>query len=460
MIRTSNGRLAVRAKESVLVTMTALGAMLGIVATGQRGQAQQSAPLTIVSATVIAESLPVGFRVSAVAVEYSDRLDLGSAAIPILTFSVVATPEPESKIAPGARTVVKAYTNDAPTRSSESKPGKYVILELSSTDPNGAGSYYRPNSILLNLQNAYSVRQVEPIKARNATIPASTTAITNNAVVRPIVEDFSAHVYTDPNGVSLDYRQFTPAAAKGASSNRKFPLVFALHGLGSSGTDNLSQVVGESMVVQFALPERQAKTPVFIVAPQRKAVAMGPGWTEPEMQDALANLVKHAIATLPIDPDRVYLIGLSMGSNGGWTLLRQHRNLFAASLQTAGYRVSEADVVANLRDFPMWVSHGTDDKLTPYDADGAPLRAMNALKASGTPVVFGEWAANLSVAEANARASALLAEARKANARHLFTTYTGGTNPVFGHGSWIPMFATPVIHDWLFSHVRGKVQGD
>jgi predicted peptidase len=459
MISFSNGTLAASAKGTVFVTMTAVVSVLGAVATGQRAPAQQNAP-TIVSATVIAESLPVGFRVSAVAVEYSNQLDLGSAAIPPLTFSVVATLEPEAKIAPGARTVTRAYTNDAPARSSQSKPGKYVILELSSTDPNGVGNYYRPNSILLNLQNAYSVRQVDPIKTRNTTIPASATAITNSNVVRPIVEDFSAHVYTDPNGVSLDYRQFTPAAAKGAASTRKFPLVFALHGLGSSGTDNLSQVVGESMVVQFALPERQAKTPVFIVAPQRKDVAMGPGWTAPEMQDALANLAKHAIATLPIDPDRVYLIGLSMGSNGGGTLLRQHRNLFAASLQTAGFRVSEADVLANLRDFPMWVSHGTDDKLTPYDADGAPLRALNALKASGTPVVFGEWAANLSVEEANTQASALLAEARKAKARHLFTTYTGGTNPVFGHGSWIPMFSTPVIHDWLFSHVRGKGQGE
>lgn len=306
----------------------------------------------------------------------------------------------------------------------------------------------------MKLEGAYSVRQVEPIKARSAVIAAGAAAVSNNAVVRPIIEDFAARVYTDPNGVSFDYRQFTPAAARNTSGNRKFPLVFALHGLGSSGTDNLSQVVGESMVVQFALPERQTRTPAFIIAPQRKTVAMGSGWTAPETQAALANLVKQAIATLPIDPNRVYLIGLSMGSNGGWTMLGEHRYLFAASLQTAGYNVSETEVLAKLADFPMWVSHGTDDKLTPYDAAGSPWRIMNALNAAGTPVVFGEWAANLPVADANAQSAALLAEARKAKANHLFTTYTGGTNPVFGHGSWIPMFATPVILDWLFEHVR------
>jgi predicted peptidase len=278
--------------------------------------------------------------------------------------------------------------------------------------------------------------------------------VRNSAVVRPIVDDFSAHVYTDPNGVSLDYRQFTPAAAGDSAADRKFPLVFALHGLGSSGTDNLSQVVGESMVVPFALPERQARTPAFIIAPQRKATALGNGWAAPETQQALANLARQAMATLPIDPNRVYLIGLSMGSNGGWTLLGRHHHLFAASLQTAGFNVSEADVLANLRGLPMWVSHGTDDKLTPYDTAGAPLRAINALQAAGTPVVFGEWGANLSVAEANTRAAALLVEAKQARANHLFVTYTAGTNPVFGHGSWIPMFSTPVILDWLFTQVR------
>ena len=438
-----------------LVLLAAAVVVFGTVLMGQRVQAQATAP-AIVSATVIAESLPIGFRVSAVAVEYSAPLDFGSAVIPATAFAVTATLDPVSKLVSGPRTITKAYTNDAPARSDRARTGKYVILELSSADTNGAGSYYAPNSTLLKLEGAYSVRQVEALKARNASIAPNDAATANKDVVRPVVDDFTAHVYTDPNGVSFDYRQFTPAAARGGASNQKFPLIFAMHGLGSSGTDNLSQVVGESMVVQFALPERQAKNPVFIVAPQRKAVAMGTGWAAPETQAALANLAKQAIATLPIDPDRVYLIGLSMGSNGSWTLLREHRNLFAASLQAAGYNVSEAEVLAKLRDFPMWITHAPDDKLTPYDVPNSPLRVMRALNAAGTPVVFGEWAANLPVADANTRASALAAEAKKANARHLFTTYTAGTNPVFGHGAWIPMFSTPVIQDWLLSHVRGK----
>lgn len=409
----------------------------------------------IVDATVLAEALPTGFRVSAVALEYSSVLDLGSATIPASAFSVTADLDPVSKLASGPRTVTRVYTNDRPARAARQTPGRFIIVEVAPTDANSPASYYAPNSIVLDLVRRYEVRQVAPIAGDNETIPAAAAAIRNSAVARPIVDDFSSHVYTDANGVSFDYRQFTPAGAAGAG-DRRFPLVLALHGLGSSGTDNLSQLVGESMAVQFALPDRQAKTPAFIIAPQRKQVEMGEGWAAPATQEALANLVAHALATLPVDPDRVYLIGLSMGSNGGWNLVARQRHLFAAAIQTAGYRVPEAEALTAVRDLPMWVTHGVDDEVTRYDVPASPLRVLNALNASGAPVVYGEWAANASVTDANAHASALLAQARARNARHLFTTYSAGTNPVFAHGSWIPTFTTTVILDWLFDQVRGN----
>jgi predicted peptidase len=410
----------------------------------------QSAPTgpAIVSATVVADALPVGFRVSAIAVEYSEQL--GSATIPVSAFTVEALGTKESTVQAGPRTITRAYTNDRAAAAKRAAPGQYVILELAPADKNGVG---RSNAAILTLQDSHSVRQVAPMTVNRRTIAANAAPVTNTGIARPIVDDFAADTYIDANGVSLDYRLFTPAGAKAGQNNRRFPLVFALHGMGSSGTDNIRQVVGESMVVPFAMPERQAKTPAFVLAPQRKPT-MARGWTAPETQEALVNLLKKTIATLPIDPDRVYLIGLSMGSNGGWTLLKQHHRLFAASIQTAGYGVVEADVLANLRDFPLWVSHGEDDTLVRYDTENSPFRAMNALNAAGTTVVYNEAAANLPVAEANAKALALLDEAKRKGAKHLFTTYMAGTNPVFGHGSWIPLFMTPAVLDWLFAQER------
>src|SRR5262245_43874198 len=66
----------------------------GVLATAPVAWAQQGAAPVIVGATVMAESLPVGYRVSGVALEYSGRLDLGTEAIPLSAFSVVATLDP------------------------------------------------------------------------------------------------------------------------------------------------------------------------------------------------------------------------------------------------------------------------------------------------------------------------------------------------------------------------------
>ena len=401
-----NGALAGRAKGSLLITTTAVASVLCAVSSGQRAQAQQTGP-TIVSATVIAESLPVGFRVSAVAVEYSDRLDVGSAALPTPNLL-------------GGR--------DTGTRV-EDRPGR----------THGHESVHERRTGPVEPGEARQIRDSRALPHRSQRRRKLLPSKLHPAQPAECVHGPSGRARQDQERDYCGERGRDHQQPCGAPNRGRL--------LGARLRGSERRVVGlppvhacrrQERIVQWKVPAglcaarsrqlrhgqpvagrwrkhgravRAAGTPGESAGVHRRAAAQGrrdgTGWTAPEMQDALANLVKHAIATLPIDPDRVYLIGLSMGSNGGWTLLRQHRNLFAASLQTAGYRVAEADVLANLRDFPMWVSHGTDDKLTPYDADGAPLRAMKALQAAGTPVVFGEWAANLPVAEANARASAL-----------------------------------------------------
>src|SRR5262245_53187158 len=112
------------------------------------GQQAPNAP-AIVGATVIADALPVGFRVSGIAVEYSDRL--GPATPPVSAFAVEALGTKESTVQAGPRTITKAYTNDTAATSSRAKPGKYVILEVASADTNGIG---RSNAAILTLQES------------------------------------------------------------------------------------------------------------------------------------------------------------------------------------------------------------------------------------------------------------------------------------------------------------------
>jgi hypothetical protein len=135
------------------------------------GQTAPAAP-AIVSATVIAEALPVGFRISAIAVEYSERL--GSARIPVSAFAVEALGTKESTVQAGPRTVTKAYINDTAATSNRARPGKYVILELAPTDKNSIG---RSNAAILTLKESHSVRRAAPITMNRRTIAASAAPI-------------------------------------------------------------------------------------------------------------------------------------------------------------------------------------------------------------------------------------------------------------------------------------------
>src|SRR5262249_44984026 len=67
-------------------------------------------------------------------------------------------------------------------------------------------------------------------------------------------------------------------------------------------------------------------------------------------------LVKTLQAELPIDADRVYLVGLSMGGYGVWDLLCRAPSLFAAAVAICGG--GDEAQAERLRGLPIWAFHG------------------------------------------------------------------------------------------------------
>jgi predicted peptidase len=173
----------------------------------------------LVSPPHFADALPVGLRVSAIAV----GTPVGSARprSPCLRSSSRRWAH-RRRPCKRPRTITKAYTSDTAATSNRASAGRYVILELAPADKNSAGS---SNAAILTLQDSHSVRQVTPMTVNRQTIATSVAPTVNIAVARLIVDDFAGDTYTGPNGVSLDYRLFTPAAARAGQDNRRFPLV-------------------------------------------------------------------------------------------------------------------------------------------------------------------------------------------------------------------------------------------
>lgn len=148
-------------------------------------------------------------------------------------------------------------------------------------------------------------------------------------------------------------------------AERLWPMIFFLHGAG--GEDNDS-----SFVMSMGLPEvlytgeQPDDFPFVVVSPQ---AFPNTAWWAGDTLAILNALLEEVITTYKVDPDRVYLTGLSMGGYGSWILATTYPEKFAAmvSVSGSGYRTSVIpgeDVLCKLKDIPVWAIHGVQDMIS------------------------------------------------------------------------------------------------
>jgi len=134
--------------------------------------------------------------------------------------------------------------------------------------------------------------------------------------------------------------------------DEKYPLVLFLHGGGESGND-LEKVKLNGLPRHIAAGDT---FPFITLAPQNKYVR---GFWD---LTALAHLLNDIEATHRIDPDRIYLTGLSRGGLGAWLLAMNHPDRFAALAPVCGAVPASYDIWIP-ENLPIWVFHGADDGL-------------------------------------------------------------------------------------------------
>jgi predicted peptidase len=412
---------------------------------GRRGQNP------VVGADLITTVTPRdNWRVTAVAVRYADPVDLRGGTIAPSAFEVIATVNGQK----APRTVTRAYSNTAPEVATRGRPGNYVIIELAPADANARAAGADP----LPLDRAYAIRQVEDLRTRGGAVvlPASPFAVRNDGMLNPVVDDFTAGSFVDSTGFELRFRLYRPE-----TGNRRLPLVVTLHGGGEVADNNMTQLTGSRIAVTFAKPERQRENPAFVLAPQIPLPRPmdgqdGTDWTDARVNAATVELIDTFVAREPVDPDRIYLVGLSSGGRGIYSLLPKFPDRFAAALPTCGW--GEVSTMDKITGIPLWADHSVDDPVVPYREGrfGKPgtWTLMNTLEATGTKVTRGEWANNLPKAEFEAHSRALLREARAAGSHVLFTSYTVGTTAPNPHFAWGQTYENDVVIDSLFAQSR------
>jgi pimeloyl-ACP methyl ester carboxylesterase len=146
------------------------------------------------------------------------------------------------------------------------------------------------------------------------------------------------------------------------------PIILFLHGRGERGSEGLWQTqVGLAQQIRDH-PERW---PFIVVMPQ---CPLRHFWTDPEMlQMAMATLDQEA-REFHADPDRTYLMGLSLGGYGAWELARNFPHRWAAiAIAASGIFWSydpdrwreiatlPAEYAKRLGRTPIWLFHGAED---------------------------------------------------------------------------------------------------
>jgi predicted peptidase len=248
------------------------------------------------------------------------------------------------------------------------------------------------------------------------------------------------------------YRIVEPLPDAVAKAGGKVPLIVFLHGSGERGDDNAAQLkhfVGWTATEQF-----QSKAPCFVLALQCPA---GESWTNFDLKaftergeyprlakeptralKAVMQATDEIVATKPIDRDRIYLTGLSMGGFGVFDLVARRPEFFAAAVPICGGGdPSTASILANTR---FHIVHSNYDPVVPNELSRTMSREIGLASQKA-------WQ--------DARAQALSAKPPKPIPPRIrnpaYREYDG-----VGHESWTPAyrFGEDGVLDWMFDKRR------
>jgi predicted peptidase len=234
----------------------------------------------------------------------------------------------------------------------------------------------------------------------------STSEHRTTAAVKPVKGGQSEQMLEKQvtKNVSLRYLLYLPEGY-GQQKGQKWPLMLFLHGAGERGNDiNLVKKHGPPKLI-----DQGKEFPFIVVAPQCPSESW---WTE--QLDALTALLDDVQAKYAVDPDRVYVTGLSMGGFGTWALACQYPERFAAIAPICGG--GEWFLTSRLKNVPVWAFHGAKD---PVVALRESTEMVEALKKAGGDVQL--------------------------------TVY-----PEAQHDSWTESYSNPKLYEWFLSHKRNE----
>ena len=217
--------------------------------------------------------------------------------------------------------------------------------------------------------------------------------------------------FTASDGTVMPYRYYLPEGYE--TSGKDYPVVLYMHGNGSRGTNNTSQLGSYS--INNAIYESDYEC--IMIAPQCPSSPYE--WTlystvgknvypgseeyakflesgEPYGSKyfcAATELLDKFLTDYRVDTSKVYLAGTSNGTGAVWNLMALYPEVFAAAIPVSGSRAEDDYVHAvahRMKDIAIWAFHGDLDT----SASGSPVEGTRtmaaAIKAVGGNITYTE----------------------------------------------------------------------
>lgn len=239
----------------------------------------------------------------------------------------------------------------------------------------------------------------------------------------PAIMAGKTHYLYPKSDTLLPYIFSTPKQFK--NPGEKIPLVVFLHGIQVRGTRlEKAEIHGPPKLIKkgqdfpFAL--------ISPLCPDDGPYNKGPEakrgtlfWWHYPTADKVKNIIDHELKRHPqLDPDRIYLTGLSMGGFGVYKLALKYPDFFAAAIPMAAHAnipIKTMDLKP-LKNLPIWAFHGEKDRTVTLSEH---QQTVDSLKKAGVDITF--------------------------------TVYPG-----VGHNCWGKTYDNPKLYEWMLKKRRAQ----
>lgn len=154
------------------------------------------------------------------------------------------------------------------------------------------------------------------------------------------------------DGAAIDYALWLPPEY---DEGKRWPLIVFLHGSAEGQHWRAPTAPAASVPVLGA----RSDLPFLVVFPLMRGSWAISALAERDVIDTLADVQKH----YAVAPDRVHLVGLSLGGFAAWRIACRYPDLFASLTVFCGG--GEPDLAVNLRNLAIRVYHGARDRSVP-----------------------------------------------------------------------------------------------